>query len=1452
MSEQRLPSKRRRRGQTASRRVARRVAVATLVATVLPIGLLVPVVASADHLTDFTVLADIDARGLTRIGDVVYFRGRDGDGVEPWITDGTTGGTMQLADLVAGAGSSNPGSFVATESTTYFAANGSVYVTDGTSGGTAAVADNFEWGLVALDDKVLYVGSDGDGSRLWVIPDGGGPTRVQPGPEPEEFKIDFAVTPRELTRFGPFVVFNALTWTEDGDDLDTDPDFHAEELWISDGTDLGTHLVKVIRPGVLGSQPFRFTEVDGYMYFAATTQEFGIELWRTDGTEGGTALVEDIVPGPGDGGAIDLRPWGSSLLFSAGFDASTGLEPYITSSAGLGATALGDLNPGAAGSVDFGAWYTPIDMDTALFAAEDPDHGMELWKTDGTPGGTTLVADIVPGTDSGFPFGGPEPKSFGVIGGIATFAAGDFAIADSELWGSDGTTEGTHQLADLQPTPAGIGAGPGDFVTLGSKLLFVAEVDGDTDLELMVGSLSALTANDDEDTTREDVPVVIDVLANDTGDNLSVTNFTQPTDGTTASGGFTVTYTPDPGFTGVDTFFYEVTDGDGATDSATVTVTVTANEPPDAVDDSAETTTDTPVDIDVTGNDSDPEGDPISVTDVGTPANGLAALTGPGLIAYTPDTSFNGVDEFTYELSDSYGDTDVATVVVTVSPPAPPDAVDDSATTKEETLVIVEVLDNDSGSGISVTLVSDPPDGTANSGGFTVTYTPDPGFTGEDTFSYEITDSIGQTDSATVTVTVNANVAPVVDAGPDDGAVVGEVFRFDSGFVDVDGGTHTGTIDPGDGSGPQTAVIDEDAGTATLEHAYASSGEFMAETCVLDELGATGCDSRLINISTGTPELSLSAAFGFWKDNDHILLRDDVPVAIRVTSVGTRQYEGTIRVVLTMTDHAEPEFSFLWEYPSPVEDGWTCEHDTSLLALTCTSTMTVLVPGDHLTLTFDAVTPVLETYESFDIRELYELPVRLDAWLDEEPDDGNDLNDADGIELLLDPSGGPIRRQLDVPRIDILLEPGTPATIILDEQEQWLPLSIDVGRFRAATEAQTVWVSSTEVAPPTPVGEGVVHGAVYDIDVKDENGRELTASATVCLSGLTPAGVPDGAASVIHWGEDGKPVVLPRSENAIEGMACGHADSFSAFAAGFETAGRLSGNDRVATAAAISAATFNPGVPVAYVATADVFPDALVAGPVAGLNRSPILLVDSNGLSDGTRTELTRLQPKRIIVVGGPARIPSVVLGELAVYTSGSVTRVAGDDRFETAAKLSAAQFAPGVPVAYVATGGNFPDAIAAGAAAAANGGPVLLVNTHAVPPSTLAELDRLKPARIVVVGGPVSVSKAAAAQLTAHTAGAVTRLDGPDRYATAAAVSASFAAAGGSVYVATGEKFPDSLTGTPAAAMVGAPVVLVPPRPLPAAVSEELTRLTPVRFVILGGTASVTDQTAGELQTYL
>ena len=282
-------------------------------------------------------------------------------------------------------------------------------------------------------------------------------------------------------------------------------------------------------------------------------------------------------------------------------------------------------------------------------------------------------------------------------------------------------------------------------------------------------------ANNDSTKTECGSPVSINVLGNDTdadGDALTITSFTQPANGTVTRGANgTLIYTPNAGAAcGIDdSFDYTISDGNGGTSTATVTVSIdAANTAPVAVDDSATTTVGQSVTLDTIANDSDADGDALTITNVSDPANGTAVING-GQIVYTPDDDFVGTDTFTYTISDGNGGTATATETVVVNGPdnVAPAAQDDSATTSEGTAVTLSVLNNDttnSGSDqLTITSVGTPQRGTAVISGGQIVYTPNAGFVGTDSFTYTITDSNGATATATATVVVSApaNVNPV-------------------------------------------------------------------------------------------------------------------------------------------------------------------------------------------------------------------------------------------------------------------------------------------------------------------------------------------------------------------------------------------------------------------------------------------------------------------------------------------------------------------------------------------------------------------------------------------------------------------------------------------------------------------------------------------------------------------
>ncbi|WP_433794389.1 Ig-like domain-containing protein [Actinoplanes sp. CA-252034] len=262
---------------------------------------------------------------------------------------------------------------------------------------------------------------------------------------------------------------------------------------------------------------------------------------------------------------------------------------------------------------------------------------------------------------------------------------------------------------------------------------------------------------------------VIDVLANDddpNGDPLGITIDTPAGHGTAIVSGGLVEYRPAPGWSGGDSFHYTVGDGRSGTSGATVTIEL-VNAFPVARPDAAVTDTDTTVGIDVLANDSDPNGEQLTVSGWTTAAHGTVAVGPAGSLLYTPDTGFTGVDGFGYTAADPHAAGSATLVSITVRNSAPV-AVDDVYTVAQQGTTTLAVLQNDrdanTGQPLTVSSVGAAARGTAvPTAAGTFEYTPAPGATGADTFGYLLRDDLGGTDTATVAITIDAAPAAVDD-----------------------------------------------------------------------------------------------------------------------------------------------------------------------------------------------------------------------------------------------------------------------------------------------------------------------------------------------------------------------------------------------------------------------------------------------------------------------------------------------------------------------------------------------------------------------------------------------------------------------------------------------------------------------------------------------------------------
>ncbi|WP_440708632.1 cell wall-binding repeat-containing protein [Herbiconiux sp. YIM B11900] len=288
---------------------------------------------------------------------------------------------------------------------------------------------------------------------------------------------------------------------------------------------------------------------------------------------------------------------------------------------------------------------------------------------------------------------------------------------------------------------------------------------------------------------------------------------------------------------------------------------------------------------------------------------------------------------------------------------------------------------------------------------------------------------------------------------------------------------------------------------------------------------------------------------------------------------------------------------------------------------------------------------------------------------------------------------------------------------------------------------------------------------------------------------------------------------------------------------------QVSGALRIDVAMAIAdrAFPFPQTAPVVYVATGYNYPDALSAGPAAAHQGGPLLLTTPDSLSGQTRVTIQRLQPQKIVVVGGPNSVSPAVYDELKVLAP-SIVRLGGADRYE--ASRAVVQYAfgdTGAAQAFVVTGANFPDALSAGGAAGAADAPVVLLPGAAagVDTPTRSLLEGLDVTSLTVVGGPVSVTPAVVTALDdiAPTA----RRSGADRFEAAVSVNASFGSST-EVFFATGLNYPDALAGSAWAGRIGAPLYVVQQNCVPRAVLAEVQRLGVDHITLLGGPASLGD----------
>jgi Ca2+-binding RTX toxin-like protein len=424
-----------------------------------------------------------------------------------------------------------------------------------------------------------------------------------------------------------------------------------------------------------------------------------------------------------------------------------------------------------------------------------------------------------------------------------------------------------------------ISDGNGGTSTATVQLSVVAE-DGNTPPLAVADSVS----------TNEDTPLVLapaDLLSNDidsNGDALTITAVGDAVNGTVSLESGNVVFTPNANYNGPASFSYTIDDGQGGTATATVDVDVIAvNDAPVAANNAVTTSEDTPLVISpatLTGNDSDVDGDALTVVAVGAAVHGTVSIDGSGNVVFTPAANYNGPASFTYTVNDGHGGTATATVNVNVTAVNDAPVVgNDSVTATEDTPLVITsatLLGNDSdveGNTLTISGVGNATHGTVALSNGNVVFTPDANYNGPASFTYTVGDGQGGSTTATVNVNVTAvNDAPV--AGNDavttseDTPLVLAAASLLANDTDADGNPLTVTAV---GNATHGSVVLSN-GTITFTPGANYNGPASFTYTVSDGQGGTA--TATVNVNVGATNDAPSAT------NDSVTATEDTPLVI--------------------------------------------------------------------------------------------------------------------------------------------------------------------------------------------------------------------------------------------------------------------------------------------------------------------------------------------------------------------------------------------------------------------------------------------------------------------------------------------------------------------------------------------------------------------------------------------
>ncbi|MFY0761497.1 cell wall-binding repeat-containing protein [Metabacillus dongyingensis] len=284
---------------------------------------------------------------------------------------------------------------------------------------------------------------------------------------------------------------------------------------------------------------------------------------------------------------------------------------------------------------------------------------------------------------------------------------------------------------------------------------------------------------------------------------------------------------------------------------------------------------------------------------------------------------------------------------------------------------------------------------------------------------------------------------------------------------------------------------------------------------------------------------------------------------------------------------------------------------------------------------------------------------------------------------------------------------------------------------------------------------------------------------------------------------------------------------------------RISGADKYSTAAEISRKGWEKGADTVVLSRGDSFPDALAGSPLAYHLNAPILLTAPKKLPGSTLEELRRLKPQKVIILGGTDAISEDVKQEISKIGI-TTERISGKNRYETSIKI-ANKLGASKEKAILATGTNFPDALAIAPYAAENGYPILLTNPGKLDKMVSSYLKDVK--STIIVGGKAAVKPEVEALLPSPE-----RISGETRYETAAQIISSKYETNSHIYISTGNNFADALTGSVLAAKNKAAILLVGPNKIPPGTDQLIADKQMKSFQVFGGKVAVSDDVVSKL----